>query len=165
MAGLLAAIYRGNCSGHGVCIPANIHANVSCGTPCPAAPRKPLAAMNASCLWPPLALAPLSPVTPTVTIEKIAPILDGDQLTLHQSACTNIIMVGPCGQTPPVPVPCSCSILTVEDNNGVGHPRTAKAICATVWVMKRRLCRISDPLGPPCLSTIASGAATVYVGP
>lgn len=161
--GLPAGIYQGTCSGHGVCIPANIHATVPCGTPCVAVPKKPVAAMDATNNWPPFPQLPLSPVTPTVLINGIAPILDGDVLTNHPSPCTQLVQYT-C-QSPPPPRPCPTSVLTVEDAaNGGAHPRIAKATTKSVWIMGRRACRVGDPLGPPCLSLIASGAINVVIG-
>lgn len=161
--GLPAAIYRGTCTGHGVCIPANIHATVSCGTPCKAVPKKPVAAMDATNHWLPQLLAPLQPVSPTVLIEGIAPILDADILMPHKSVCTQLVAF--VCKTPPPPKPCPTADLTAEDfANGGAHTRIAKATTKSVWINGKRACRQQDPLGPPCLSTIAVGAPTVTIG-
>lgn len=162
--GVPAGLVTSLCTGHGVCVPMAIHATVPCGTPCPGAPRFPVAAKNATCYWPPLVCSPIATIPCTVLINGIIPLLMGDQLIVHPSPCTNIIMVGPCGTTPPVPVPCGCSILTAEDNM-IGHPRTVKALTQTVRVMGRGLAKVGDPLGPPCLSFIGTGSPNVLVGP
>lgn len=162
--GVPAALVTSLCTGHGVCMPAAVHSTEKCGTTCIDAIKKPVSAKNGTCFWPPLVCSPIATVPSTVLINGIIPLLMGDQLIVHPSPCVNIIMVGPCGQTPPVPVPCGCSILTLEDK-GVGHPRTVKALTQTVKVMGRQLAKVGDPLGPPCLSKIGSGSPNVLVGP
>ena len=109
---------------------------------------------------PPTTLAPAGPYIRTVIVNGIYPILDQDVLTPHQSPTTNIVMVGPCGQTPPVPMPCICSMLTTEDAKGVGHPRKLTALTKTVYAMGLAMGKVADPLGPPCLSVISQVVQT-----
>jgi hypothetical protein len=158
-----ASLVTGRCTGHGVCVPGAVHGAYPCGTPCPGS-TLPLATKNGTCFWPPLVTAPLAPVPKTVLVNGIIPLADGDALILHRSPCTNIIMVGPCGDASPKPIPCSCSVLTAEDAMGAGHPRIVKALTTSVFVNGRRFAAVGDPLGPPCLSTIASGSSNVFVG-
>lgn len=165
MAGLPAAIYRGTCTGHGKAKPDHIHIYQSCGTTCADAAVLPLVTKDGTCLWPPTTLAPAGPYLRTVIVNGIFPILDQDILTPHQSPTTNIVMVGPCGQTPPVPMPCVCSMLTAEDAKGVGHPRKLTALTKTVYAMGLAMGKVGDPLGPPCISTVAQGSPNVLVGP
>ena len=165
MAGLPAALYRGTCSGHGVPVPAHIHGYQSCGTTCETASVQPVNVKDGTCLWPPTTLAPAGPYLRTVIINGIFPILDQDVLTPHQSPTTNIVMVGPCGQTPPVPMPCVCSMLAAEDGKGVGHPRKLTALTKTVYAMGLAMGKVADPLGPPCLSVISQGSPNVFIGP
>ena len=165
MAGLPAAIYRGTCSGHGKAKPDHKHIYQSCGTTCVTAATFPVAVKDGTCLWPPTTLAPAGPYIRTVIVNGIYPILDQDILTPHQSPTTNIVMVGPCGQTPPVPMPCICSMLTTEDAKGVGHPRKLTALTKTVYAMGLAMGKVADPLGPPCLSVIAQGSPNVMIGP
>lgn len=160
---LAAAIYKGSCSGHGKCIPSTIHATVSCGTPCQAVPKKPIAAMDATNIWPPFPQLPQSPVVPTVLINGIAPILDQDVLTNHPPSCTQLVTLV-CKEPPP-PMVCPTQTLCAEDVAGGGaHIRKATATSATVFIMGKRACRVGDPLGPPCLSKIANGSINVFIG-
>lgn len=168
----LAATVKGTCSGHGVQVNAHIHGVAACNAPgpCPyGVPPQPLATKNATCYWPSLNTTPLDPkaVARTVTIEGVQPLCDGDQLIIHPAATssTNII-THPSGQEcSPKPIPCYCGVLTTEDTpSGVGHPRTVKATTTNVLIMGQRLAAVGDPLGPPCLSTILTGATTVTVG-
>lgn len=164
MAGRPAGLVTSNCTGHGICMPMAIHGTFPCGTPCNLAAPRPVAAKNATCFWPPLICSPLAIIFHKVLVNGIIPLAMGDQLTLHPSPCTNIIMVGPCGDAAPKPVPCGCSVLTIEDNQGAGHPRTVKALSKTVFVGGRPMAAVGDPLGPPCLSYIGTGSPNVYVG-
>lgn len=153
-----AGLVSGMCTGHGICIPAAIHAT---GPPC--MPPRPLATKNATCFWPPLVTAPLVPYPSTVLVNGIIPLRMGDVLIPHPSPCLNIVMV-PSPPGPPIPTPCSCSILTAEDMGGVGHIRTVKALTKSVFVEGRNMAAVGDPLGPPCLSYIGTGSVNVYVG-
>ncbi len=159
-----AALVTGLCTGHGVCVPAAIHSFEPCGTPCPLAQKRPVSVKNATCYWPPLVTAPLVPYPSTVFVNGIIPLRDADVLIPHPSPCTNIVMVGPCGDASPKPIPCGCSIITAEDNLGVGHIRVVKALCKSVYVEGRAMGGVGDPLGPPCLSFIGTGSVNVYVG-
>ena len=163
--GLPAAIYRGNCSGHGIPIPAHIHSYEPCGTTCITCTVQPVNVKDATCLWPPTVLAPAGPYIRTVIVNGIFPICDQDFLTPHKSPTTNIVMVGPCGQTPPIPMPCVCSLLAAEDSKGIGHPRKVTALTKTVYANGLAMAKVADPLGPPCLSVIAQGSPNVLVGP
>ena len=163
MAGLAAAIYRGNCSGHGRCKPGNIHATVPCGTPCEAVPKKSVATMDLFNTWIGYPQLPQGPVSPNVVINGIAPILDQDLLTNHPGSCTQqVVRVGTnCGDT----ITCATSVLCAEDVAGGGaHIRKATATSATVWINGKRACRVGDPLGPPCISKIANGSVNVTIG-
>lgn len=171
----LAAVSTGTCTGEGKCIPAQIHTTTACSLPpCPpanpqAVPR-PLASMIASCHWPPTPLTHLNvgSAVKTVKIEGQIPLVDGDQLVLHKSDCTNIVKnmwpTPQAGCTTPKEDPCSCSLLTTEDSFGAGHPRTVIATGKTVLVEGRPLATVGDKLGPPCTATIGVGAKTVTVG-
>lgn len=163
--GVPAAIYRGNCSGHGVAISGHIHGWYGCGTTCLTASTKPVATKNSVCLWPPTVLAPAGPYLRTVLINGIMPILDKDVLTVHRSSSTNIIMVGPCGKTPPRPKTCNCSMLTTEDSKGIGHTRIMHAKTKTVYAQSLAMGKVGDQLGPPCLSVISQGSPNVMIGP
>jgi len=166
MAGLPAAVYAGVDSGHGICIPANVHAPVPCAGTCKTAPKKSIATMSPFNIWPPFAQSPLNimQAVVNVAISGMIPILDQDLLTNHPPTCTNLIVPGGC-KSPPVPIPCPTQTLCVEDIAGGGaHVRKAIATTKSVWCNGRRMCRIADPLGPPCMSLIATGAAKVYIG-
>ena len=93
------------------------------------------------------------------------PILDQEIITPHKTGSSGIVMVGPCGQTPPRPMPCHCSMLTTEDAKGVGHPRKLTALTKTVYANKLAMGKVADPLGPPCLSVISQGSPNVMIGP
>jgi len=169
-----AAVVTGTCTSHGVTIPAHIHFTHPClpsPPPCPPGitPTKPLSVMDATCMWP---VAPTTPedasvLARTVFINGKSPLCDGDKLIPHISATTNLIewkqVSGP-NCIGPITAPCNCSLLSAEDTFGKGHPRVVKALGATVFVMGKRLAAIGDPLGPPCLSTIATGSENVVVG-
>jgi hypothetical protein len=167
MAGLPAAVYGGLCTGHGICIPANVHSPVPCSGSCTTAPKKSIATMNPFNIWPPFALAPLNIMQAVVNVTIGGggiPILDQDLLTNHPATCTNLIVPGGC-KSPPVPIPCPTATLCVEDIAGAGaHIRKAFATTKSVWINGRRACRVADPLGPPCLSLIAFGVPNVYIG-
>jgi len=163
--GLPAGIYLGSCSGHGICIPATIHAAVPCGTPCSLVPKKPVAAMNATALWPPFPQTPLNVMQTifNVVINNNIPIGDQDLLTNHPSTCTQIVTY--VCKDPPKPKPCPVKDLAAEDAAAGGaHPRKATATTKSVLANGKRLCRVSDPLGPPCLSLISGGAVNVLIG-
>lgn len=164
-AGLPCAVYAGKDSGHGICIPLTIHAAVPCGTPCAAVPKKSLATMNATAIWAPFPQVPLflGVAISNVVVNNLFPITDGDALTNHPSECTQLVKY--VCKSPPKPKPCPVPVLCAEDVAGGGaHYRVAKATCATVWIGGRRACRTADPLGPPCLSLIATGAVNVLIG-
>jgi hypothetical protein len=165
MAGLGAAIYRGNCTGHGRCKPGNIHTTVHCGTPCEAVPKKNIATMDPFNTWIGFPQLPLQPVNPTVLINGIFPILDQDVLTNHPGTCTQLVQYA-CKEPPTPPfIVCPTSVLCAEDVAGGGaHIRKATATSATVWINGKRACRVGDPLGPPCLSKISGGSPNVVIG-
>ena len=163
--GVPAAIYRGNCSGHGVAISGHIHGWFGCGTTCLTCSTKSVAVKNAVCFWPPTVLAPFAPYVRNVFVNSILPILDKDVLTVHRASSTNIIMVGPCGKTPPRPKVCNCSMLASEDKKGIGHTRVMHATTKTVFANKLAMGKVGDQLGPPCLSVIAQGSPNVKIGP
>lgn len=164
--GLPCGLFMGKDSGHGICIPLTVHATVPCGTPCPAVPKKPLAAMNATAMWKPFAQTPLAIMTTVfnVVVNGQIPIVDQDLLVNHPSPkCTQLVAYT-CN-SPPKPKPCPVATLCAEDAAGGGaHPRKALATTKSVFMNGRRVCRTSDPLGPPCLSLIASGAVNVLIG-
>jgi hypothetical protein len=172
-----AGIYRGSCTGHGIGAAAGaaVHPIISalcggsaCGDP---AIKMPLVAKNAQCYWPPTPLAPLVAVCPTnpVLINKIVPILDNDMLTYHISPSTNTVITT-CPGNPVTfpPTTCNCSVsLVTEDVSGRGHERKAVATTASVFINKKRACRVGDPLNGVhigCLSMIAGGATDVFIG-
>lgn len=166
MAGLPAALYMGSCSGHGRCMPSNVHAVVPCGTPCLGAPPKSIATMDATNIWPPFPQTPLAVMTgvANVIISGNMPIVDQDLLTNHPPTCTQLIKFSGCDPTPAA-IPCPTQQLCAEDLAGGGaHVRKAFATTKSVFVNGRRLCRVKDPLGPPCLSLIATGSPNVFVG-
>lgn len=163
MAGKPAGLVTSMCTGHGVCMPVAIHGAYPCGTPCPGS-TLPVATKNGTCYWPPLVCAPQPAIFTKVFVNGVIPLALGDTLIVHPSPCTNIIMVGPCGDAAPKPIPCNCSVLTTEDA-GVGHPRTVNALTKTVFVDGLPMAAVGDPLGPPCLSNIGTGSPNVFVGP
>ncbi len=158
------------CSGHGLCLPSTVHSNQSCGTP--PIPYT-IKVKEFTCWWPPLATVPLTPLTPiraTVLVHFLPIYLLGDTFIPHPSPCTNIIVYWcPCGKsTCPVPTPIVCSLLTIEDAGGIGHPRTLFTTTLTVFALKLPIGRLLDPLGVgftgwsyPCSSCVAWGSATV----
>jgi len=164
-AGMPCAIYMGLDSGHGMCIPPTVHATVPCGTPCQAVPKKSIAAMDPTNIWPPFAQTPLNVIQTVfnVVVNNNIPIVDQDNLINHPSPCTQLIVFS-CSE-PPKPAPCPTSTLCAEDVAGGGaHVRKATATTKSVFMNKKRVCRVSDPLGPPCLSLIATGAVNVLIG-
>ena len=175
MALSLAAVSTGTCTGEGIPVPANVHAKTACSMPpCPPANVQaiplPLAKMQSTCHWPPTPLLHLVPAqaVKTVKIEGQIPLVMGDVLINHISDTTNqVINMFPtpkAGCTTPVPSQCSCSLLTIEDTFGKGHPRVVVATTKSVFVEGRPLATIGDSLGPPCFAKIATGALTVMVG-
>lgn len=75
-----------------------------------------------------------------------------------------------CPGNPPTnpPTTCNCSVsLVTEDVNGRGHERKAVATSKSVFINKKRACRVGDLLNgmhAGCLSTIAGGATNVFIG-
>tara|TARA_B100000902_G_scaffold117588_1_gene118260 strand:+ start:159 stop:662 length:504 start_codon:yes stop_codon:yes gene_type:complete len=166
MAGLSAAVYIGSDSGHGRCIPANVHAVVGCGGTCKTAPKKSIAVMDSTNIWPPFAQTPLNvmQIVGNVIINGNFPIVDQDLLTNHPPACTQIVIRTGCKHPPP-PLKCPTQTLCVEDIAGGGaHIRKAFATTKTVFINMKRAGRVGDPLGPPCLSLIATGSPNVFIG-
>lgn len=167
MAGLPAAVYMGVCSGHGkACVPAHVHYTGSCEATCATAPPGIIAEMEPYNIWPPFAQAPLTPASAitNVVVNGNIPIVDQDFLTNHPPTCTNLVVRAGC-ESPPAPIPCPTQTICSEDIIGGGaHFRKANATSATVFINGRRACRVMDPLGPPCLSHIATGAANVFIG-
>lgn len=166
MAGLSAALYVGSCSGHGRCIPTAVHSTVPCGTPCPGVPPRPVASLDGQLLWPPFPQRPLSIMSSVfnVIVSGQVPIVDQDLLTNHPGACTNLVKFSGCDPTPAA-MPCPAANLATEDVAGGGaHVRKAFATTKSVFINGRRACRVADPLGPPCLSLIATGSPNVFIG-
>lgn len=169
MAGLPCAVFMGSCSGHGICIPANVHSVENCGTECNTVKiKKSVATMNATNMWAPWPQTPLSVMTTVfnVVVNNNIPIVDQDALINHPSKCTQTIKLAGCDPLPAPPfIICPTSTLCIEDiAGGGGHVRIAKATSKSVFMNGRRACRVSDPLGPPCLSKIATGAVNVLIG-
>jgi len=164
-----AAIYQGTCTGHGRPIEGHVHNKAvdPCGVTPATAIVKPLATKDATCLWIGFPIAPLATLPlRNVFINSIVPVLDGDVLTNHTSATMHTVISNCCSPTgcAPTVITAPCSMLTAEDQKGVGHPRVVIATCKNVLVNGRPLARVGDPLGPPCLSKIAAGSANVIVG-
>ena len=158
------------CSGHGLCLPSTIHSIQACGTP--PVPYS-IVIKNFTCWWPPTPLIPLSAINPlraTVLVQFIPIMIGGDYFTPHIALCTNIVIyLCPCGKgICPIPTPIPCSVLTIEDSGGVGHPRVLFPTTLTVFAFKIPIARILDPLGVgfpgfsyPCSSVVAFGHPTV----
>ncbi|BCU95153.1 MAG: hypothetical protein CM15mV7_2690 [uncultured marine virus] len=148
-------------SGHGLCLPSTVHSVQACGSP--PIPYS-IVIKNKTCWWPPQPLIPIFPITPDramVLVNRIPVMVFGDAFTPHIAVCTNIIIyMCPCGKgVCPIPTPIPCSLLTIEDNGGIGHIRVCNATTLTVFVHKRPLARILDPLGvgiPGFLSMLLS---------
>lgn len=172
----LIAVNTGTCSGEGACVTAHKHDTTKCQMPpCPPANTAckilPLAKMVSTCYWPQTPLTHLNPATAikTIKVNGQIPLADGDVLTLHKSPCTNKVVNlwytgDPPACTKPVIADCICSLLTIEDNYGKGHPRVVKSTATTVYFEKRRVACVGDPLGPPCTAVIATGSPNVTVG-
>ena len=121
--------------------------------------------MNATAIWAPWPQTPLAVMTTVfnVVVNNLIPIVDQDPLINHPSKCTQLVKY--VCKSPPKPKPCPVPVLCAEDVAGGGaHVRIAKATCVTVFINGRRACRTADPLGPPCLSLIATGAVNVLIG-
>tara|TARA_Y100001963_G_scaffold149236_1_gene228357 strand:- start:408 stop:959 length:552 start_codon:yes stop_codon:yes gene_type:complete len=174
-----AALYMGVDSGHGVGCGSSHHPGLGGGTlsPCPhpsTAPQvvpKPVAAMNATTIWPPHAQTPAGPYLRTVIINGKMPICDQDLLIPHPTPVQHT--------TTSVGFKCFCTVntpawwCTVGIAGGreapTGHQRKLFATTATVFVQTLRLGRMSDPLGDttvafPCTSLVATASPNVYVG-
>ena len=171
MPGPPAAIFKGVCSGHGACIPAKIHGAVKCFTGCAGVKKQcpgTVATMNAYTMWAPAPLAALAtPICATIKINKIIPIVSGDQLQLHKSACSVTVIDSACpkAKTAPTKVSCNATVFACsEDLFGAGHPRVAVGTTKTVFFEKKMACRVGDPFAVPCLSKISTGAANVFIG-
>jgi len=161
------------CTGHGIPIPSTIHSTQSCGTP----PIKlPIMVKEKTCMWPPTPLIPLTALNPmraTVLVNGLPIMITGDVFTPHISPTTNIInYLCPCGKaTCIIPTPIVCSLLTIEDQMGIGHTRVLAATTGFTLAFKIPIGRLGDPLGVgttfeswPCNSNIAFGSPNVLSG-
>lgn len=169
----LVATVAGTCSGHGTCVAAHIHialppCELPFTSPSPVVPQ-PLAAKDATCLWPPANTALLSVTPRNVLFNNQVPLLDGDILTLHPASCTNQVTRlctsgDSCARLDSKAM--DCGELTTEDkkNGGRGHDRKVIASAKTVLVNGKPLAVVGDALGPPCLSLISTGSTNVMAG-
>ena len=161
-------------SGHGFPIPSTIHSTQACNSPPILLSIK---VKNKTCLWPPTPLVPLSALNPAralVQVNRLPIMIIGDTFTPHMSPTTNIInYLCPCGKAMCIiPTPIVCSLLTVEDCGGVGHPRILFATTKTVLAFKLPIGRVTDRLGAPsggysgypCSSRVTYGSPTVLAG-
>ena len=174
-----AALYMGTCSGHGVgsgsCHHPGLGGGILGGCPhpslYPAIVPKPVAAMNATTIWPPIAQLPNGPTVTNVVINGKIPIVDQDILTPHPTPTQHLTMsVGyKCFTTRNTPA-WWCTIgVAAGRETAAGHSRKLLATSKTVFINARRAGRIGDPLGDqtpafPCTSVVAGGSPNVMVG-
>jgi len=174
-----AALYMGTCSGHGCGCGSSHHPGLGGGmlSPCPhpslspAVVPKPVQAMNATTLWPPMAQLPLTGGVTNVIINKMVPIIDQDILTPHPTPVVHTTSsVGyKCAVT--LGTPAWWCTIGVEGGRETakGHSRKLMATSKTVFINKRRAGRIGDPLGDqtpafPCSSLVVGGSPNVFIG-
>ena len=181
MAGLMAAIYMGTCSGHGTGTGASHHPGLGGGT-LPNCPHpslsptikpSPLPATNAVAIWPPLAQTPLTPLTAirNVFINKKYPIINEDLLTTHPTPTqfTTTSVGYKCLTTLNTPAWWCTQGTTGGREAPVGHARKLFATSKTVFINGRNAGRFGDPYGNgttafPCLSVVTGASPNVFIG-
>ena len=179
-----AALFMGNCTGHGEGTGGSWHPGPGGGTitPCPHSPKhenivhKPMAEHLIYGSWKPTPQTPLKkPIVTNVVINGKVPIVDQDLLSPHptvvQYATTST--GDKCYTTLNTPA-YHCHTYTGIGNVGgrepeVGHVRKCFATTKTVFINKVRAGRFADPLGDkstafPCLSLISGASPDVYIG-
>lgn len=180
--GMGAALYMGNCTGHGTGVGGSFQPGHGGGMVpgCPHSPLdprinvRPVATNSATAIWPPTPQLPLGvagAVAARVVINKLVPIVDQDILIPHPTPTiyTTSSVGDKCAITLPTPA-YWCTIGPVGGREApTGHPRKLMATSLTVFVGKRRLGRFADPLGDgtpafPCLSLVSGSSPNVFVG-
>jgi hypothetical protein len=166
--GMGAALYMGNCTGHGTGVGGSFQPGHGGGM------VRPVATNSATAIWPPTPQLPLGvagAVAARVVINKLVPIVDQDILIPHPTPTiyTTSSVGDKCAITLPTPA-YWCTIGPVGGREApIGHPRKLMATSLTVFVGKRRLGRFADPLGDgtpafPCLSLVSGSSPNVFVG-
>lgn len=184
MAGLPAALYIGNCTGHGFGCGALHHPGFGGGTlpDCPHAPMtptiqaRPILPMNATVTWAPHPQLPLSAgAIKNVIINGQVPITDLEDLIPHPTV-TTLTTISAQGGTPPCfnvqQTPAYWCVIGTGPGgreSPTGHSRRLYATTKTVFINGRRAGRMADPLGfgtaaAPCTSRIAGASANVFIG-
>lgn len=180
--GMGAALYMGNCTGHGTGIGGSFQPGHGGGMVpgCPHSPMdprisiKPLKVNNATAIWPPMAQLPSAvpgALAARVLINKKIPIVDQDILTPHPTPTiyTTSSVGDKCAVTLSTPA-FWCTIGAVGGREApAGHPRKLVATSKTVFIGKKRAGRFADPLGDgtpafPCLSLVSGSSPNVFVG-
>ena len=173
------ALYMGTDSGHGVGVGASHHPGLGGGT-LPNCPHpslsptvvpKPVAAMDAVTVWPPMAQLPNGPYLRTVIVNGQLPICDQDVLTPHptptQHATTSVGFK--CFTVRNTPA-WWCTIgVTGGREAPAGHLRKCMATSKTVWINGLRAGRFGDPLGDqtpafPCTGRVTGCSPNVFIG-
>ncbi len=174
-----AALFMGNCSGHGVGSGSSHHPGLGGGTlsPCPHSPTvasivpKDVNAMDAVTTWKPHGQKPLTAIVRTVIINNKIPIIDQDELITHptQTKHSTTSVGYKCYNTQSSPA-WHCTIGTSGGREAaVGHARKLFATSKTVFIEGKPAGRIGDPLGDkttayPCNSVVSGGSKDVYIG-
>lgn len=176
-----AALFQGVCSGHGVGSGSSHHPGLGGGvlSPCPHVSLSPqikalpVAAMNATTIWPPIAQLPATPLGAlrTVVINGILPIVDQDILTPHPTPTqhTTTSVGKECITVLNTPAWWCTTGITAGREAPVGHSRKCFATVKNVFINGRRAGRFGDPLGDgstafPCTSVVTGASINVFIG-
>ena len=183
--GMGAALYMGNCTGHGTG-PGGVSFQPGHGggmvPGCPHTPLdvrinvKSVTENSATAAWLPTAQLPLTPANAGAAVAKVfinkkVPIVDQDILTPHptQSVYTTSSVGDKCAVTLTTPV-YWCTIGTTAGREApIGHARKLIASSKTVFIGKKRVGRFADKLGDgtpafPCLSLVSGSSPNVFIG-
>jgi|TARA_B100000035_G_C21032826_1_gene569282 hypothetical protein len=182
MAGLMAGIFMGSCSGHGTGAGASHHPGLgggilpNCPHPSlsPTIVASPLPAVNAVAIWPPTPQQPLGvakAVAARVFINKKVPIVDQDLLIPHPTPTqfTTTSVGKKCLTVRNTPAWWCTVGVEGGRETAKGHARKALATSKTVFIGGVNATRFGDPLGDgtpafPCLSVITGASPNVFIG-
>ncbi len=174
-----AALFKGNCSGHGTGSGSMHHPGLGGGTlgGCPHSPTAgqivacSVAQMDAVTTWKPTEQKPRQKLERSVIINNKIPIIDRDELVLHPTKTKHkTTSVGnKCYNVRSSPAWHCTEGISGGRESSEGHQRRCYSSTKTVWITGKLAGRIGDDLGEdttewPCLSTISGGSKDVFIG-
>ena len=174
-----AALFKGNCSGHGTGSGSSHHPGLGGGVlgGCPHSPTagsinpKPVAQMDAVTTWKPTEQKPKTKLERSVIINNKIPIIDRDELVPHPTKTKHSTSSASnrCFTTRSSPAWHCTEGISGGREASEGHQRRCYSSTKTVWITGELAGRIGDDLGEdttewPCLSTISGGSEDVFIG-